>query len=164
VAYVDMPTFVRYVDELGGVEVGREAKGCEPGVEKDGKCRFDGTQLLAWLRDNDNNWGHGVYDAGMRQHRALVAILDRVYNEFAAKDFLVAWRFFSKVEKDIGALQFVDAAFVGYQIVHEGMSIDYDRLAYPTIHRGDVPVAPGRAEVANGVSLKDWMAGVLAPR
>lgn len=165
VAYVNMTNFVKYVDDLGGVKLGREAIGCGQGVELlSGNCKYDGMQLLAWLRDNDNNWGHGVYDAGMRQHRALVAILDRVYREYSTKDFLVAWRFFSKVERDIGALQFVDAAFIGYQIVREGMSIDYDRLAYPTIQRGNVPVRPWRAEVAGDVSLKDWMAAVLSLR
>lgn len=163
VAYVDMPNFIKYVDQLGGVEMSREAIGCAPGVPGGMGCKFDGTQLLAWLRDNDNNWGHGVYDAGMRQHRALVAILDRVYSRFSSKDFLAAWEFFSRVETDLSALQFVDAAFVGYQALQRGTTIEFARLAAPTIQRGDIPIAPGRAEVAT-VDLREWMAEVLAAR
>jgi hypothetical protein len=150
VAYVDMPTFVKYVDDIGGVNIA-------------GEPWMDGADLLAWLRDNDNNWKHGVYDVGMRQARALVAILDSVYKEFSAKDFLVAWRFFSKVETDLSALQFLDAAFVGYQSIQRGASVEFDRLAYPAIARGDIPIAPGRAEVAT-VDLREWMAEVLAVR
>jgi anionic cell wall polymer biosynthesis LytR-Cps2A-Psr (LCP) family protein len=163
IAYVDMAHFVDYVDRLGGVLISREAMGCEPGSsDASGMCYFDGAELLAWLRDNDNNWEHGVYDAGMRQHRALVAILDKVHQQNTPASLADAYDFYSQgIETDLSVVEFADAAFVALRGIKYGMVIDYDRLAYPTIARGDVPVKPGRAEVANGVSLKDWMQGVL---
>jgi hypothetical protein len=155
-----MPHFVEYVNVIGGVETSREAEGCEPGMEFGASCHFDGAQLLTWLRDNDNNWEHGVYDAGMRQHRALVAILDKVYAKFADKDLMAVFALFDGVETDLGIMQFVDAAFVGMQAIQHGMTIDFDRLAYPTIQRGNVPIEPWRAEIAH-FDLREWMAQVL---
>jgi hypothetical protein len=173
VAYVDMRHFVEYVDLLGGVEIpfGGAPGGPGDAVCEGGKwstsgrntCVYDGTTLLAWLRDNDNNWKHGVYDSGMRQHRALVAILDKVYQKFGDKDFEGVFALFSGVKTDLSVFQFVQAAGIGYRALHFGAITSYDRLAYPTIQRGDVPVPPGRAEVAGDVSLKDWMAAVLSP-
>lgn len=160
IAYVDMAHFVEYVNVIGGVETSREAEGCEPGMEFGASCHFDGAQLLTWLRDNDNNWEHGVYDAGMRQHRALVAILDKVYAKFADKDLMAVFALFDGVETDLGIMQFVDAAFVGMQAIQHGMTIDFDRLAYPTIQRGNVPIEPWRAEIAH-FDLREWMAQVL---
>jgi hypothetical protein len=170
IAYVDMPHFVKYVDVIGGVEVpfGGAPGGPGDAVCEGGKwsstgrntCVFDGASLLAWLRDNDNNWEHGVYDVGMRQHRALVAILDKVYQQFGNRDWKGVFALFDGVETDLGVVAFLDAASVGYRALQHGTIISYDRLAYPTIQRGNVPIEPWRAEIAH-FDLREWMAQVL---
>jgi len=158
--YVDMAHFVELVDGLGGVDVGYFD--LEQGETM---AHFDGVSLLAWLRDNDNNWGHGVYDADNRQHKALLALGMTAW-EFAGEDPVkatqIAWDLRDAFETDLGLIGIAEATALAAQVYQSGWTVRFERLASPDVERGPVPMEPGRGEVPTR-DLRLWMAEVLDP-
>ena len=75
--YVNMDSFVYLIDSLGGIWVADE------GI-------MLGERTLAYLRDNDNNWEHGTYDAGGRQFKVLYALAEKVKTRFRENGLVTA--------------------------------------------------------------------------
>ena len=150
--YVNMDNFITLVDGLGGLWVN--------GV-------MDGEQTLAYLRDNENNWEHGVYDAGGRQFKVLVALADKVKTRFhedaltTAKDLWGAYG--NLLDTDLSTFDQIHyLAELAWTIATKEYIVESVRLAEPTVVRDETPLEV-RGLVPNE-DLASWMTEVLDGR
>ena len=150
--FVNMDNFVTLVDGLGGLWVNEV---------------LDGEQTLAYLRDNTNNWEHGVYDAGGRQFRVLNALAEKVKTRFhedaltTAKDLWGAYG--SLLETDLSEFEQIHyLAELAWTIATKEYIVDFQRLAEPTLVRGDTPLSMRGLVPAE--DLASWMEEVLDGR
>lgn len=147
--HVNMDGFVSLVDGLGGLWLN--------GV-------MDGEQTLEYLRDNANNWDYGVYDAGGRQFKVLVALAEKVKTRFSedalttAKDLWGAYG--NLLETDLSTFEQIHyLAELAWTIATKEYIVESVRLAEPTVVRGDTPLEV-RGLVPNE-DLARWMSSVL---
>lgn len=94
IVYVNMDNFTHIVDHLNGLWIGGEPR--------------SGEWVLAYLRDNDNNWGCGVYDCESRQFFVLLRLFEAVKQRFVEDDPLetasLLWEAYRDlVETDLSA-------------------------------------------------------------
>ena len=147
--YVNMDNFVTLVDEFGGLWINEV---------------MDGGQTLAYLRDNDNNWEHGVYDAGGRQFRVLSALAEKVKTRFHENALVTAkdlWGSYGNLlETDLSEFEQIHyIAELAWTIATRKYIVESVRLAEPTVVRGETPLEV-RGLVPNE-DLASWMAEVL---
>ena len=147
--YVNMDNFVTLVDGLGGLWI---------------NSVMDGEQTLAYLRDNENNWDYGVYDAGGRQFKVLNALAEKVKTRFhedaltTAKDLWGAYG--NLLETDLSSFEQIHyLAELAWTIATKEYIVDFVRLAEPTVVRGETPLEV-RGLVPNE-DLARWMSSVL---
>ena len=147
--YVNMDGFISLVDGFGGLWL---------------NGGMDGEQTLAYLRDNDNNWSYGVYDAGGRQFKVLYALAEKVKTRFhedaltTAKDLWGAYG--NLLETDLSTFEQIHyLAELAWTIATKEYIVETIRLAEPVVVRGETPLEV-RGLVPNE-NLKSWMSSVL---
>ena len=146
--HVNMDGFVSLVDGFGGLWL---------------NGGMDGEQTLAYLRDNDNNWEHGVYDAGGRQFQVLYALAEKVKTRFhedaltTAKDLWGAYG--NLLETDLSTFEQIHyLAELAWTIATKEYIVESVRLAEPVVVRGETPLEV-RGLVPNE-DLARWMGSV----
>ena len=147
--YVNMDNFVAFVDALGGLWI---------------NGGMDGEQTLAHLRDNENNWAYGVYDANSRQFKVLYALAEKVKTRFhedaltTAKDLWGAYG--TLFETDLSTFEQIHyLAELAWTIATKDYIVESVRLADPTLVRGETPLSTRGLVPAE--DLVSWMAEVL---
>ena len=152
--YINMDNFERLIDDLGGLRVS----------DNGGAYQFDGAGALSYLRDNENNWGMGSYDAGERVFQVLDALRWRsiVYfleDPVAATNALAGW--FDLFDTDLSNIRQLYWLFeLGWRVRSQGYETAFIQLEEPVIIRGDTPIVqneqPMRGMIADQ-DLRDWI-------
>lgn len=156
VFYVDMDGFVQIVDEMGGIR-GR-----------------NGDEVLAHLRDNENNWGMGSYDAEERVFEILSGLYfnaERMFFEdpIAGVDFILSsWG--SLIQTDLSNVKqwyWIADTFLGIQ--GRQWNFHWIQFEEPYIMRGDTPIIqngqPTRGMIVDpATNIKIWMECSLDPK
>ncbi len=155
IAYTDMDNFVKFVDGMDGVFMGTSATG---------SAMLSGEEILAYLRDNENNWAHDVYDYEGRAFRVFMAIASAMKRQFTDDPFETAellWQYRKFVETDLSSFeQFHWVIEMVFNIIQKGYNLNFVQLTEPTIIYGETPTYPGRGYIANA-DLVEWMRMVL---
>lgn len=144
--FVNMDGFVKLIDDLGGVG------------------EMTGDQTLAYLRDNDNNWNRGSYDAEERVFKVLLWMADLVGESLAANPLVTAGVLFDRwhglVTTDIATIdQLAQIARVAYNAYPGNWELRLAQLEEPAIVRGDTPLSTrGMIAVED---LIEWHSEVL---
>lgn len=145
--YINMDGFVQIVDEFG----------------------MDGEKTLAYLRDNENNWERGSYDAEQRVFNVLVDLwgFGRAYflDDPIVATNAVYSRWGDLFESDLGNIEQLYWLFrLGWRVRNAEWDWQMVQLERPVIIRGDTPIVqnelPMRGMVAD-TDLKVWMSEVL---
>ncbi len=144
-----MDNFVTFVDALGGLWL---------------NGGMDGEQTLAHLRDNENNWAHGVYDVNSRQFKVLYALAEKVKTRFhedaltTAKDLWGAYG--NLFETDLSEFEQIHyLAELAWTIATKEYIVESVRLADPVVVRGETPL--GMRGLVPNEDLARWMSSVL---
>ena len=154
--YVNMDSFVKVVDDLGGLQVQ---------VVQTGFRKMDGDEALAYLRDNENNWELGSYDAGNRVFQVLESLWWRgstfLLEDPVAAANIVFSQWGDLFETDLSSIKQLYWLFdLGWRVRNNDFDTRMIQLEEPSIVRGDPPIIqneqPMRGMVAD-VDLKDWM-------
>ena len=148
--YINMDNFVGLVDELG----------------------MDGEDTLAYLRDNENNWERGSYDAEQRVFNVLVDLwgFGRAYfleDPIAATNTVYS-RWGDLFESDLSSIEQLYWLFsLGWRVRGAEWEWEQIQLEEPAIIRGWTPIIqdeqPMRGMVAD-TDLSEWMSEVLDGR
>jgi len=144
--YIHMDNFATLVDDVGGVFIGGTI--------------VQGEDLLAYLRDNENNWGCPEYDCGNRQYKTLLA-LGNAFHRYLRDDPIVAARVFvgrwgGLIETDWSAFDyFVLGAQIAWEVL-QGYEVEFYKLTRSgCIEYGDTPLEV-RGWIVSG-DVKTWM-------
>lgn len=143
---INMDQFSGLIDRMGGLAV------------DDFPEAMDGASVLAYLRDNDNNWGCSTYDCEGRIFTIARSLRARVPD-------LVFWTLGSEgiYETDLTFTQFLTYLREYYAFEDQGGTVEFVRLwrpdplesnDTPLDVRGLVPVRP----------VYEWMAEILESR
>jgi hypothetical protein len=141
-----MDRFTQIVDALGGLTLRDKT--------------MTGEQVLAFLRDNTNNWGCSTYDCEGRIFEVATALRQQ-----AAHDVVLGllegslFTFDPLYETDLGADQilWLLGKYLGFEM--QGGEVRFVRLWTPEVERADTPL--NTRGMVPTVNLYDWMAGVL---
>jgi hypothetical protein len=148
--YINMDSFELLVDDLG----------------------MDGTETLAYLRDNENNWGMGSYDAGQRVFQVLAELWARGSTFFLedprAAANVVYSRWGDLFETDLSNIEQLYWLFrLGWKIKTSDYDVRWVQLEEPYIIRGDTPIfqdeKPMRGMIAD-TDLREWMRETINDR
>ncbi|KKL12962.1 hypothetical protein LCGC14_2530540, partial [marine sediment metagenome] len=141
--YINMDSFEQVVDDLG----------------------MDGADTLAYLRDNENNWDLGSYDAGRRVFGVLSRLWVRsstflLSDPVAAADIVYS-RWGDLFETDLSNIEQLYWLFrLGWRVKSSDYEIRWIQLEEPFIERGDTPIVqneqPMRGMIAT-LDLEAWM-------
>jgi anionic cell wall polymer biosynthesis LytR-Cps2A-Psr (LCP) family protein len=164
--YISMDNFVTLVNSLMPLDFTILATVNDEGFYG---CRREncGEDLLAWIRNNDNNWGCPTYDCGDRQMRALLRIVDVIRIEAMDRpiDFLFdVWKVHKNLfETDLSTnSQIKDAIEIGYNLVHRDFLLQtYKLTESDTIIYGNTPLEVRGWIPVNPEDVKGWMTFVL---
>jgi hypothetical protein len=145
--YVDMDGFVSIVDDLGTAGYPLVAGG----------RKLNGLQALAYLRDNDNNWNHGSYDAGQRVFGVFEGLVIGATSYLSDDPIIAVDQAVSEwggiVETDQNVLQMYFLARVGVKLLREDYQVRWVQLEEPWLMRGPTPIVqnekPMRGMIAN---------------
>lgn len=151
VFYIHMDGFVKLVDDLGGLRVW-------DAVDRDGEA------VLAYLRDNDNNWNRGSYDYEQRALRVTMALAEKVKAMLVNNPVVLAGVLFDRwhglVTTDISDLgQLAYLVGLGWRAKSGGYEVKQVQLEEPAIVRGETPLST-RGMIANE-DLVQWHLDVL---
>jgi hypothetical protein len=163
--YVNMDNFITFIDTMfpDGFAV--------PSMSDDWKISGAsfaengpiGKSLLAWLRDNDNNWGCPQYDCGDRQVRTVFAIAQALKGRFQDKpvdSILKTWDVYSELfETDLSTAEQI---IQGAQLAHNLMNQDYTFSAYKLteadgVEYGDTPLEVRGWIVTDQSAMQTWL-------
>lgn len=158
--YVNMDSFVSIVDDIGPLCL-NHCGGSNPTMAY-------GEEVLEFLRDNDNNWGYGTYDAEERVfqvlHGLVGATIDMVWdNPIEAGSFaLEFWGDLVEIYPD--TVQNVFRTFsLGWRIKQDPyLILNAVQLEEPIIIRGDTPLEVRGMIVAEDIILREWILEVLS--
>ncbi len=147
--YVDMDGFVRIVDDLGALDYGG------------GDVLPDGESALAYLRDNENNWGMGSYDAGERVFKVLRGLWEKGIEYFledpVAATNIVYSRWGDVFESDLGNIEQLYWLFrLGWRVRESHIQTATVQLEEPYIIRGDTPIIQNEQPTRGMVAGRDW--------
>lgn len=156
--YINMDHFVSLVDVLGGMWIGAS----------DFDSEFaDGETTIAYLRDNENNWGCPEYDCGDRQMRMLFQIAENVKNLYKEKPLdtlMKMWNSYSRMVKtDLSDLEQVRYLFsIGLLLATRDYSLDMLKLTKSGyIEYGDTPLEVRGWIIPDLGDLQWWISFVL---
>lgn len=161
--YTNMDSFVQIVDELGEIRVS----------DAGGAYQLGGEDALSYLRDNENNWGMGSYDAQERVFKVLAALWDRgstfLLEDPVATANIVYSQWGDLFQTDLANLEQLYWLFtLGWKVKNNDYGIRWIQLEEPYIIRGDTPIVqneqPMRGMIENPFdvdpradSLDAWM-------
>ncbi len=156
--YINMDSFEQIVDELEGIQVQ---------VVPTGFRMMSGSEALAYLRQNENNWELGSYDAGHRVFRVLEGLWARGRGFFLENPIASTNVVYSKwgdlFETDLSNIEQLYWLFnLGWKVVQADNQWDWNliQLEEPVIIRGDTPIIqneqPMRGMIAD-LDLKEWI-------
>jgi anionic cell wall polymer biosynthesis LytR-Cps2A-Psr (LCP) family protein len=151
IAYVHMDNFTTFVDALDGLWI-------------DG-ATYDGEAVLAYLRDNDNNWGCYEYDCGNRQFKTLIALAEKIKTKFHENAWVTTttlWDAYGYLfETDLADLdQLHWLVDLGWHIATSDYIIRSEKLTSSDyIIYGDTPLEV-RGWIKSG-DLKEWARLIL---
>jgi hypothetical protein len=150
-----MDRFVKIVDALGGLDLpGEGAPEAVPLVN------HTGAEVLAYLRDNDNNWGCPTYDCNGRIFAVAEALRGKsgtLVGMGTLADTLVG--FHTLYETDLGwdQILWLTVKYFDFELRHG--EVKFVRLWSPEIVRADTPLnTRGMVPVE---PLDHWMMEVL---
>lgn len=151
--YIRMDRFVQLVDSIGGLDV----------LTVNGSAAMNGDEVLAYLRDNDNNWGCSQYDCEGRIRRVLYAFIEKAPSVLRNMDFLGALSaLYGLYETDISAFQQLEWVYnLARLLITSPIDLRYAPLWSPAIITGDTPLNV-RGMVPTR-SLVSWMQETLRP-
>jgi hypothetical protein len=143
VHYINMDGFVQIVDDFG----------------------MDGTKTLAYLRDNENNWELGSYDAEQRVFNVLIDLWG-VGSTYFLEDPIAATnvvysRWGDLFESDLGSIEQLYWLFnLGWKVRNAEWDWRMIQLEEPVLVRGVTPIMqdekPMRGMIAD-TDLREWM-------
>jgi hypothetical protein len=157
--YINMDGFVKVVDEIGGIRVS----------DGGGAYQLGGEDVLSYLRDNENNWGMGSYDAQERVFGVLNGLWMRGQSFFLSDPIAATNAIYSRwgdlFESDLGNIEQLYWLFrLGWRVRNADLELNLVQLEEPTIVRGDTLIfqdkQPMRGMVAD-TDLREWMSEVL---
>lgn len=140
--YINMDSFERLVDDLDGVN------------------GMNGAETLVYLRDNENNWERGTYDAEQRVFKVLAALWDRastfLLSDPVAATNIVYSQWGDLFQTDLANLEQLYWLFtLGWKVKNNDYEIRLIQLEEPFIVRGDTPIIqnerPMRGMISNPV-------------
>lgn len=137
--YINMDGFVKLIDDLGGLQMN------SPEHWRDQNRIMNGEEVLAYLRDNLNQWGYGTYDREERTLRVMQSISHKVENLITDDFFGLAQVLFTRwhglVKTDITEIgQLAYLVSIGWQAKTNGYDVKTVQLEEPEIVRGDTPL------------------------
>jgi anionic cell wall polymer biosynthesis LytR-Cps2A-Psr (LCP) family protein len=154
--YVNMDNFVTLVDGLGGIWIS------DPSASVYGT--LSGDETLAYLRDNQNNWGSATYDRGHRQFGVLWALTEKVKTRFrenalvTAKDLWGAYG--GLLTTDLSEFEQIHyLAELAWTIATKEYIVDFHSLSEQAVVRGDTPLEV--RGLIPAVDLAHWITEVL---
>jgi hypothetical protein len=141
--YVSMDSFVTVVDGLG----------------------MDGEDTLAYLRDNENNWELGSYDAGQRVFQVLSRLWVKGSTFFLDDPVMATNVVYSQwgdlFETDLSNIEQLYWLFrLGWRVKNSEYEIRFIQLEDPFIVRGDTPIIQNEQPMRGMIptlDLRDWM-------
>lgn len=150
--YINMDGFVKLIDDLGDL----------PGHP--GK---DGEAILAYLRDNDNNWNWGSYDKEKRALGIAYSLAKKVEDELTSNFFSTAKILFERwhglIKTDVTELgQLTYLASIGWEARDGNYTIDFVQLEEPAIVRGETPLEV--RGMIPATDLSEWHRDILEVR
>jgi len=166
--YVNMDSFVSIVDglSLGGIDGIPVASETSPGRS----VKFmGGEEVLAFLRDNENNWELGSYDKGQRVFRVLLGIWTHAQYYFLSDPIAAVNVLYGEwgdlVETDLSNIKQLYWLFtLGWRVRNAEIEWGWVQLKEPIIIRGDTPIMqneqPTRGMIA-ATDLSEWMRETL---
>lgn len=122
---IDMSKFSLLIDNMGGLEI--------PG---EGPLPLSGSELLAYLRDNENNWGCDTYDCEGRIFKVATALQSRIAD-------LLYWTLGSEgwYETDVSFGMFLGYLNRYYDFVRNFGVVEFVRLWRPDpLETNDTPL------------------------
>jgi anionic cell wall polymer biosynthesis LytR-Cps2A-Psr (LCP) family protein len=149
--YINMDGFVKLIDDLGDL----------PGHP--GK---DGEAVLAYLRDNNNNWERGKYDAERRSLGIAYALAQKVADEITENPFATVKILFDRwhglIRTDVvDAGQLAYLAYMGWE-AKDNYTIEFVQLEEPDIVRGETPLEV--RGMIPATDLSEWHRDILEVR
>ncbi len=153
IAYIHMENFVAFVDGLGGIWVDNAVR--------------DGEAVLAFLRDNDNNWGCPSYDCGERQFRVLKALAEKVKTQFGHSPLATAetlWKAYRGLfETDLSDFeQFHWIIEMGWQIAQSDYYLEFLKVTESdVVVYGNTPLEVRGWIPTDKLDLMGWFDFVL---
>jgi hypothetical protein len=143
---INMDDFEALVDSVGGLTVSTEA--------------MDGSEVLAYLRDNENNWGCIVYDCEGRIFSVATALRVKARDMLGQTILSLLSDPIIDIKTDMEWVAIVAglARYVAFEV--SGGTVEYIRLWIPPLQSDDTPL-----EIRGLVPtrpLYEWMAEVLA--
>lgn len=161
IAYIHMDNFIAFVDSLGPIQFNYyNADGKVVGGQINDEPA--GEAVLAWLRDNDNNWGCPYYDCQSRQFIALRALAERVKTKFRESPIATAQLFWNEwsglFKTDLSGFDsFVALMEIGWKVAESNYEITSDKLTQSGfIEYGDTPLEVRGWIVTDPDGLKDF--------
>lgn len=150
VHYIDMDGFVQIVDDLGGL--------VPWGIDN---MDHSGEGMLAYLRDNENNWELGSYDAGNRVFGVLIALVNRTVEFFLEDPVATANIVYSQwgdlFQTDLSNIEQLYWLFdLGWRVRNADRQDRFIQLEEPIIERGDTPIMQGDQTTRGMVAGRDW--------
>ncbi len=149
--YINMDSFVKVVDEMGGIRVQVVPTGFQP---------MTGAESLVYLRDNENNWELGSYDAGQRVFKVLAALWGRgstfLLEDPVAAANIVYSQWGDLFQTDLANLEQLYWLFtLGWKVKNNDYEIRWIQLEEPYIIRGDTPIIQNEQPMRGMVSAMD---------
>lgn len=155
VFYINMDNFVMLIDDAApdGIAVGRELK--------------DGEEILAYLRDNENNWGCSYYDCESRQFEVLWAMIQH-FHRYLSEDpvhaaLTITERWSGLYETDLSTWeQIVDGARLAWKWMQTPYVVNLHKLTLSGVVKyGDTPLEV-RGWIIDG-DVPGWLWEQLRP-
>ena len=156
--YIDMDGFVSLIDDIGGLKVSVPYSSYEP---------MNGTEVLAFLRDNDNNWGCPEYDCGNRQVGVLLDLAETLkmqYKDKPLNTLVVAFQAYQRaIQTDLSNVEQIRYLMdLAKLLGHRDYFMNREKLTKSgTVIYGDTPLDVRGWTVPDPQALQDWFNLVL---
>jgi len=168
--YTNMDSFVQIIDEMDGVNIVLGTHSWEGGEVVGLIENASGAETLTYLRDNENNWERGTYDAEQRVFKVLAALWGRgstfLLEDPAAAANIVYSQWGDLFQTDLANLEQLYWLFtLGWKVKNNEYEIRWIQLEEPYIVRGDTPILQDEKPIRGMIPdpadipdlLKAWM-------
>ncbi len=139
VFYVRMDRFPELIDKyLGGLSV--DVHPLNPAKGPEQVVHMSGAEVLAYLRDNDNNWGCLEYDCEGRVFRVLDAFREKALGLSLIDELSLVGASVPEWTSDVPFSRVYDLTMAGSEFIRQHGTVKYVRLWTPEIQRADTPL------------------------